>query len=146
MLNTKHCYLKQLIYCYNNTNFIIVFLSEKDHFLRCKVHYVSQAYLFSFYLCKIICKRPEVNGEPTYHFLIFKNYGKTFSSLYGMACSYQCSDQFQLLPGHWQSKRYRISWDLEKLNLLEKNPNNTRNNMSQIQNKKYGGNISLWNL
>ena len=35
MLNTKHCYLlKQLIYCYNNANFTIVFLSEKDYFFK----------------------------------------------------------------------------------------------------------------
>ena len=31
------------------------------------------------------------------------NNGKTFSSLDGMACSYQCSDQSQFLPGHWQA-------------------------------------------
>ena len=36
-----------------------------------------------------------------------------------------------------QAKRYWISWDLEKPNLLENNPNNTMNNMkSWIQNKK----------
>ena len=32
MLNTKHCKLKQLIYCYNNDDFKIAFLSEKDNF------------------------------------------------------------------------------------------------------------------
>ena len=47
--------------------------------------------------------RPEVNTEPT-HFLTLMNNGKAFSSLDGMACSYQCSDQFQFLPGHWQAK------------------------------------------
>ena len=89
--------LKQLIYCYNNANFTIAFLSEDDYFLRCKAHSVKQ-YLFNFYLSKIKCKRPEVNSEPT-HFLTFMNNSKGFSNLGGMACSYQCSDQFQFLPG-----------------------------------------------
>ena len=98
MLNIKHCQLKLLIYCYNNANFTIAFLSEKDNFLRCKVHSVRHTYLFNFSLSKIICKRPEVNNEPT-HFLTCMN-KKAFSSLDDMACSYQCSDQFQLLSGH----------------------------------------------
>ena len=55
----------------------------------------------------------EVNSEPI-HFLIFMNNSKAFSSLDGMACSYQCSDQFQFLPGHWPAKRY---WILKKPNL-----------------------------
>ena len=33
-----------------------------------------------------VCKRPEVNTEPT-HFLTFMNNGKTFSSLDGMAAA-----------------------------------------------------------
>ena len=92
--------------------FTIAFLSEDNYFLRCKVHSVRQ-YLFNFYLTKIKCKRPEMNSEPT-HFLTFINNGKAFSSLDGMACSYQCSDQFQFLPGHWPAKRY---WILKKPNL-----------------------------
>ena len=44
-----------------------------------------------------------MSTEPT-HFLTLMNNGKAFSSLDGMACSYQCSDQFQFLPGHWQAK------------------------------------------
>ena len=56
----------------------------------------------------------------------------------------QCSDQFQFLPGHWQAKRYWISWDLKKLNLFKNNLNNTRNNIkSQIQNKKNGEIVEL---
>ena len=115
-------------------------------FLRCKVHSVRVTYLFNFYLSKIKCKRPEVNSEPT-HFLTLMNNGKAFSSLDGMACSYQCSDQFQFLPGLCQATRYWISWDLKKPNLLKNNLNNTRNNVktqiqnnvkSQIQNKRNG--------
>ena len=37
-----------------------------------------------------------MNSEPT-HFLTFMNNGKAFPSLDGIACSYQCSDQLQLL-------------------------------------------------
>ena len=74
-----------------------------------------------------------MNSEPT-HFLIFINNDKAFSSLDGMACNYHCSDQFQLRQ--WQAKSYWISWELEKPNLLENNPYNTKNNInSQIQNK-----------
>ena len=84
-----------------------------------------------------------MNSEPT-NFLTFMNNDKAFSSLDGMPC--QCPDQFQLLPEHWQAKRYGISWDLEKRNLLENNSNNTRNNMkSQIQNKKNRRSTGLWN-
>ena len=62
-------------------------------------------------------------------FLTLMNNGKTLSSLDGMACRYQCSDQF--------------SWDLKKLNLFKNNLNKTKNNMkSQIQNKKM---VELWN-
>ena len=32
MLNTKHCEVKQLIYCYNDAIFTIGLLSEKDNF------------------------------------------------------------------------------------------------------------------
>ena len=72
------------------------------------------------------------------------NNGKAFSSLDGMACSYQCSDQFQFLPGLWQAKTYWISWDLKKPNLFKNNLNNTRNNIkSQIQNENNGGNLEL---
>ena len=111
-------------------------------FLRCKVHSVRQ-YLFNFYVNKIKCKRPEMNNEPT-HFLTFMNNSKAFSSLDGLACSYQCSDQFRFLPGHWSVKRYWISWDLEKPNSFKKNLNNTRNNIkSQILNKKNGGIVEL---
>ena len=83
-------------YCYNNTNFTIPFLGEKDNFLRCKVHSVRHTSL-TFTKVKL-CKRPEVNNKPT-HFL---NNGKTFLSLDNMICRYQCPDQFQLLP--WCSK------------------------------------------
>ena len=76
-----------------------------------------------------------MNNEPT-HFLTYMNNGNAFSSFDGMAYSYQCPDQFQFLPGHWQTKKYCISRDFQKPNLLEKNSNNTKNNMN---------NISLWN-
>ena len=100
---------------------------------------MRHTYLFSFYLSKIKCKRPELSGQPT-HFRTLMNNGKAFSSLDGMTCSYQCSDQFQFLPRLWQAKRYWISWDLKKSNLFKNNLNNTRNNVkSQIQNKENGG-------
>ena len=94
MLNIKNCQLKHLIHCYNNPNF--TFLSE-DNFLK----------IFFSSLCEACLPltgvklnvRPEVSTEPT-HFLTLINNGKAFSSLDGMACSYQCSDQFQFLPGH----------------------------------------------
>ena len=110
-----------------------------DNFLRYKVHSLRHAYLFNFYLSKIKYKKSEVNTEPT-HFLTHMNNGKTFSSLNGMACSYQCYDQFQFLPGPWQAKRYWISWDLKKPILFRNKHNNTGNNVkSQIQSKKNGG-------
>ena len=84
--------------------------------------------LSNFYLSKIICKRPEVNSKPT-HFLTFMSNDKAFFSLNDMACSYLCSEQLLLLLGHWQGKRNWISWYLGKPNLLENNPNNTRNNI-----------------
>ena len=101
-------------------------MSEDNYFLRCKVHSVRQ-YLFNFYLSKSKCKRPEVNSEPTHfltfmnskskckrpevtsestHFLTFMNNSKAFSSLDGMACSYQCSEEFEFLPGHRPAKTY----------------------------------------
>ena len=56
-----------------------------------------------------------------------------------VACSYQCPDQLQLLPGHWQTKRYWIFLDLQKPGLLENNPSNTSRNMkSDVKNKKNG--------
>ena len=100
---------------------------------------MRHTYLFNSYLSKIKCERPEMKSEPT-HFLTLMNNGKAFSSLDGMACSYQCSDQFQFLPGLWQAKRYWISCYLKKWNLFKNNLNNTRNNVKpQIQNKKNGG-------
>ena len=103
---------------------------------------MRQTYLFNFYLSKIKCKRCEVNVEPT-HFLTLMNNDQVFSSLYCMACSYQCSDQFQFLPRHRQAKRYWIFWSLIKPNWSKNNLNNTRNNeKSQIQNK-YGGIVEL---
>ena len=126
-------------------NITIAFLSEKDNFSRCEIHFVRYTYLFQFYLSKTTCKTAEVNSEPI-HFLTFTNICKTFSSLDSMTCSCQCSDHLQLLPGHWQAERYWMSWDLQKLISLENNPNNTRNNMkSQIQNKKNRGSISFSN-
>ena len=85
--------------------------------------------------------RCEVNSEPTWHswIMIFMNVnGKgIFPGLDGMASSYSCHDQLQFLPGHWQAKRYRISWNIQKPNLLENNLSNSRDNMkSQIKNKK----------
>ena len=145
MLNTRSCYLKQLIYCYNNANFTIAFLSEKKkNFLRCKVHSVRHTSLT--FSCVKLCKWPEVNSEPTWRSWIikFNNNGKAFPIFDGMGCSYSCHDQLYFLPGHWQAWRYRISWDLQKPNSLENNPNNSRNNMkSQIKNKK-NRSISLW--
>ena len=54
-----------------------------------------------------LCKKPEVDSEPT-HFLTFMNNG-SFPSLDYMAWSQQCPDQPQLLTGHWQAKSYWIS-------------------------------------
>ena len=59
------------------------------------------------------------------------NAGKAFSSLDGMACCYQCFDQFQFLPGHILASQC-IGF-LETLknpaNLFKNNLNNIRNNM-----------------
>ena len=44
-----------------------------------------------------------MNSEST-HFLTFMNNSKAFSSLDDMTCSYQCSEQFQFLPGTDQQK------------------------------------------
>ena len=54
-----------------------------------------------------------------------------------MVCSYQFTEQLQLLSRNWQAKRSWISWDLQKLDLLEKDPSNTRSNMKfEIKIKK----------
>ena len=85
-----------------------------------------------------VFKRPEVNSESTL-FLIFMNNGRVFTSLDALTCTCQCPDQFQLLPRHWQAKRCWISPDIHKFNLLENNPNKTRNNKKfQIENKENG--------
>ena len=106
-------------------------------------------YLFNFYLSKIKSKRPEVNSEPT-HFPTLMNNIKAFTSLDGMTCSYQCSDQVQFLPEHWPAKRYWISWDFEKQNLFKNNlpeiiyQEYNRNNIkSQILYQKNGGIVEL---
>ena len=104
---------------------------------------MRHTYVSNFYLSKIKCKRPEVNSEPT-HFLTLMNNGKAFSSLDGMACSYQCLTSFSFYQDT-DKPRYWISWDLKNpANLFKNNLNNTRNNMkSQIQNKKNGGIVEL---
>ena len=81
--------------------------------------------------------------------MMFINNGETLLSLDEMTCSYLCHEQLHFLPGHWQAKMYWISWDLQKPNLLENNPNNSRNNIepqmkSQIKTKNPRG-ISLFN-
>ena len=44
---------------------------------------------------------------------------------------------FNFYNGTGKRKRYWISWDLQKLSLLENNPNNARNNLkSHFKNKK----------
>ena len=64
------------------------------------------------------------------------NNGKAFSSLDGVVCSYQCSDHFQFLPGHWQAKVLDFLLKYPA-NLFNNDLDNTRNNMkSQIQKKK----------
>ena len=120
------------------------FWVRKKIFLRCKAHSVRHTSL-TFTWVKL-CKRPEVTWN---FYLTFLNNAindcKAFPSLDGMACSYPCHDQLQFLPEHWQAKRYWSSWDLQKLNLLENNSNNSRSNMkSQIKNKK-NRSISSWN-
>ena len=73
------------------------------------------------------------------------NNGKAFPSLDGTACSISWHDQSQFQPGHWQAKKYWIPCDLQTPNLLEKNSNNSRNNMkSKIKNEK-NRSTSLWN-
>ena len=85
-----------------------------------------------------------MNSEPT-HFLTFINNGKAFPSIYGITCSYQCLEQFQLLPGHWQEKRYWIPGDNQTPNLLDNYPNSIRNKMKfQIKTKK-NRSKSFWN-
>ena len=120
----------------------MVFLSEDNFFLNVKFTlWGIPTFLTLTWVRSNV--RPEVNTEPT-HFLTLMNNGKAFSSLDGMACSYQCSEQFQFLLGHWQVKRYWIPWDLKKPNLFNNNLNNTRNNTkSRIQNKKNGGIVEL---
>ena len=65
------------------------------------------------------------------------NNGKAFPSLDGMTCSNPWHDQPQFLPWHWQAKKYWISWDHQTPNLLEKNSNNSRNNMKSQKGQKY---------
>ena len=127
--------LKQLIYCYNYANFTIVFLCENDNFLRCKLHSVRHASL-TFTWVKL-SKRPAVNIEPTCHSCImtFMNNGKAFPWWHGMQLPVPWPASVS--TGHWQAERYCIYWDLQKLNLLENKPNNSRNNMKfKIKNKK----------
>ena len=82
----------------------MAFLSEDNFFfLRCKVHSVRYTYLPLALTWVKLSTRHEVSTELT-HLLTLMNNGKTFSSLDGVACSYQCPDQFQFLPGHWQAK------------------------------------------
>ena len=85
---------------------------------------LCQAYVsFNFYF---------LNSEPT-HFLTFMNNGKAFFSLDDTTFNYHCSDQFQLLPGHWQAKRHWIIWDLQKPNLLKNTPDNTKRQKEQCK-------------
>ena len=82
-----------------------------------------------------------MSTEPT-NFQTLMNNGKAFSSLDGMACCYQCFDQFQFLPGHWQAKV------LDFLRPQKAKPiflnmiliNNIRNNMKSNNN---GGIVEL---
>ena len=81
-------------------------------------------------------KRFEVKSEAT-HFLTFMNNGKTFPSIDGMSYPSQCPDQLKFLLAQWRAERYWICWDLQTFNLLQRNPNSTRNNMKfKIKNKK----------
>ena len=57
------------------------------------------------------------------------NNGKAFHSLDEVACSNPWHNKPQFLPGHWKAKKYWISEDLQKPNLLENNANNSRNNI-----------------
>ena len=81
----------------------MAFLSEDNFFLRCKVLSLCEACLPLTLTWVKLSVRPEVSTEPT-HFLTLMNNGKAFSGLDDMTCSYQCSGQFQFLPGHWQAK------------------------------------------
>ena len=102
------------IYCYNNANFTIVFLSHK-----CKVHSVRHISLT--YTCVKLSERSEVTWNYWHSWIVkFMNTGKAFPSLDDMACSNPWHDQPQFLPGHLQAKRYWISWDLQTPNLLKK--------------------------
>ena len=65
-----------------------------------------------------------------------------------MACSYQCPEQLQFVPGLW-SKKSQISSDLQKYNLFADNPipSNSRDNMkSQIKNKSFNCGITITNI
>ena len=86
--------------------------------------------------------RPEMSTEPI-HSLTLMNNGKAFSSLDGMTCSYQCSDQFQFLAGHWQAKvlDFLRPWK-NPVNLFKNNLNKTRNNSLKFK-KKNGGIVEL---
>ena len=77
-----------------------------------------------------LCKRPDVNSEPT-HFLTFMNNGKVFPSLGIM----QLPMPWPAPASNWPlaSQKYWIPWDLQKPDLLENNPIKIRSNMkSQI--------------
>ena len=78
-----------------------------------------------------------MSTEPT-HFLNLVNNGKVFSSLDDMTCSYQCSDQFQFLAGHWQAKvlDFLRPWK-NPVNLFKNNLNKTRNNSLKFKKKKW---------
>ena len=52
-LDTANSSIKQLIYCYNNANFTVAFLSERHIFLR---SLRCETYLFHFYRAKIMLK------------------------------------------------------------------------------------------
>ena len=78
--------------------------------------------------------------------------GKAFSSLDGTTCSYQCSDQFQFLPGHTLTIQGIgfLGTLKSRTNLFKNNLNNTRNNMkSQIQQQQQQQQqkriMELWN-
>ena len=108
----------------SSTFITIIMPTSQEHFWarriyffwKCEVHSVRHT---SLTLTRIkSCKR----SETTWHSWIMKfmNNGKAFPSLDGMTCSNLWHDQPQFLPGHWQAKKYWISWDLQTPNLLEK--------------------------
>ena len=77
-----------------------------------------------------MCKTPELNSEPT-HFLTFMKKCKPLMA-------------WQIYQTNFSFYEYWISLDLQKPNLLENNPSNTRNKKKcQIKNKKNRGSI-LW--